>query len=88
MAADCDYGLMVWDTKSTGTLSNALELVKLNKPALVYINKERRFLKIRDVADLEQLLSYMNESSRQRADKKIRLSRQITELKHVQASIF
>ncbi len=26
MAEDCDFGLMIWDTKSTGTLNNAIEL--------------------------------------------------------------
>ncbi len=88
MAEDCDYGLMVWDTKSTGTLSNALELVKLNKTALVYIHKARKFLKVKDVSDLEKLLSYMNKFSRQKADEKIRLSPQIDELKHVQTSMF
>ncbi len=31
MAEDCDYGLMVWDTKSTGTLSNTIELLKRKK---------------------------------------------------------
>jgi hypothetical protein len=28
MAKDCDYGFMIWDTKSTGTLSNAIGLLK------------------------------------------------------------
>lgn len=38
MAEDCDYGFMVWDTRSTGTLSNTIELLKREKKSLVYIN--------------------------------------------------
>jgi hypothetical protein len=88
MARDCDYGLMVWDTKSMGTLSNALELVKESKPALVYINKAKIFLKVKEVSDVERLISYMSDSARQKADQKIRLSNQIDAMKHVQASMF
>jgi hypothetical protein len=31
MASDCDFGFMIWDTASIGTLSNAIELLSLEK---------------------------------------------------------
>lgn len=88
MAEDCDYGLMVWDTKSTGTLSNALELLKRSKPALIYVNKEKRFVKVKDANDVSDLISVMSERALEQANTKIRFSTQIDGLKHQQSSMF
>ncbi len=88
MADDCDYGLMVWDTKSTGTLSNAIELLKRKKISLVYINKAKEFLKVKEIADLEKLVSYMSNSAFEKADKKLKLRVNINQLKHQQDSLF
>lgn len=88
MAEDCDYGLMVWDTKSTGTLSNAIELLKRKKMSLVYINKAKEFLKIKEVSDLERLVSYMSESAFIKADKKLNLKDKIEFFKNEQRSLF
>lgn len=88
MAEDCDYGLMVWDTKSTGTLSNAIELLRRKKYSLVYINKAKEFLKIKDVPDLEKLISYMSDSAKLKAEKKIGLEKIIDSLKHEQRCLF
>ncbi len=84
MAADCDYGFMVWDARSTGTLSNAIELVERKKIALVYINKVKQFLKVKDVQDIEKLLSFMSETSLKKADDKIGLLRKVEGMKFSQ----
>lgn len=88
MAKDCDYGLMVWDTKSTGTLKNTVELLKRNKFSLVYINKEKKFLKIKDYKDLEVLFSYMSENSFIKAEKKLGLISLVEFLKNSQEELF
>lgn len=88
MVEDCDYGLMVWDTKSTGTLSNAIELLKRKKISLIYINKTKEFLKIKEVTDLEKLISYMSESAFVKADQKLNLRKQIEAFKYEQSSMF
>jgi len=88
MAEDCDYGLMIWDTKSTGTLSNALELLKRNKLALVYVNKEKKFVKLKNVQDIFVLLTFMSERAKEQADSKIRLTSQVESLRHKQESMF
>lgn len=87
MADDCDYGLMVWDTRSIGTLSNAIELLNRQKISLIYINKAKEFLKIKEGADLEKLVSYMSESSFNKADKKLKLRSKIEGFKYQQGSI-
>jgi hypothetical protein len=88
MAEDCDYGLMIWDTKSTGTLSNGIELLKRDKKTLVFVNKERKFIKVKSVSDLEDLISYMSESAKEKADKKIRFRSKIESFKNEQSSLF
>lgn len=88
MAEDCDYGLMVWDTKSTGTLSNAIELLKRKKSALIYINKTKEFLKIKEVNDLERLTSYMSPTALEKADKKLKIRDLIQSFEHQQNALF
>jgi len=88
MADDCDYGLMIWDAKSTGTLSNAIELLKRKKSSLVFVNKEKLFIKVKTVIDLESLVSYMSESALSKADKKIGLHSSIEKFKNEQSSLF
>ena len=43
MARRSDYGLMVWDCQSTGTLGNIFELLKRRSPTVVFLNRNRNF---------------------------------------------
>lgn len=88
MATDCDYGLMVWDSKSTGTLSNAIELLSRHKKSLVYVNKAKEFLTVSDVSDLKRLLQYMSPSSFDKAEKKLRIAKKIEALSNEQVQLF
>lgn len=88
MAADCDYGLMVWDSKSTGTLSNAIELLARHKKALVYINKAKEFLTVSEVNDLKILLGYMSPTSLSKAEKKLCINKKIEALCNEQVQMF
>jgi hypothetical protein len=88
MADDSDYGLMIWDSKSTGTLSNCIELLKRNKYSLVYINKNEEFIKVKSVDDLKKLLSFMSESAFFKADLKLKINSWIESSQFSQASLF
>lgn len=88
MADDCDYGLMIWDAKSIGTLSNAMELLKRKKPAVVFINGSKRFVNVKEIADVQELIGHMSEVARTRADKKIGLSRKIEKIQNEQLAMF
>lgn len=88
MAEDCDYGLMVWDAKSSGTLSNAVELVRRGKMALVYITKAKEFVKVKDVSDIDNLLRHMTEPSLKKADAKLNLLKKVESLKSNQKQLF
>lgn len=87
MARDSDYGLMIWDSKSTGTLSNILELLRESKKTIVFINKEEDFMTVSDVPGLEVLLTFMSPHSRARAEEKIGLHSRITGLSQQQFSL-
>ena len=88
MSKDCDYGLMIWDSKSTGTLSNVLELLAHNKISLVFVNKLKKFYKITNISKFENLISVMSENTFIKADKKINLTTKIKKIKYRQLNLF
>jgi len=78
MSRASDYGLMIWDCKSTGTLSNVIELITQQKKSVVFVNKRQEFVTVSDVNSLEMLVSFMSDHARLKADEKIRLSSKIS----------
>lgn len=80
MAVDCDYGLMIWDCKSPGTLGNVLELLGRQKKSLVYLKPLEQFQTVQSPADLQWLVAQMDDLARQEADRKISLSRKMARL--------
>lgn len=88
MAAAADVGLMVWDAKSTGTLSNIIELLAQKKKSVVFVNKEKTFRTISGVEQLDELARCMSEHARRKADEKIGLMCRIAALKHEQSELF
>jgi hypothetical protein len=88
MANDADYGLIIWDAKSAGTLSNIIELLTRKKKSVVYINGLSESLNIVKVEDLENLLNYMSDAAFIKANDKIDLKNKIQSLKYEQSSFF
>jgi hypothetical protein len=81
MAEVADYGLMIWDTKSTGTLSNVLELLARRKKSVVFVNKAKTFQNVGSIEQLEQLLRSMSDQAKSKADEKIGLLGRIDALR-------
>lgn len=88
MARVADYGLMVWDAKSTGTLSNVLELLKQTKKSVVFVNTERSFVTVGDMVQLEHLIRHMSPHAQSKADEKIDLFAKVDALRHQQSELF
>ncbi len=86
MARASDYGLMVWDCKSIGTLSNVIELLKENKKTVVFVNKSKDFINISDGGDLERLVAFMSDHARAKAEEKIDLTAKIANIVKEQLS--
>lgn len=83
MAEEADYGLMVWDTKSTGTLSNVIELLKRKKCSVVFVNKSKGFY-YQVSEHLDGLIDCMSPAALEKADEKIKLREKISQLKNEQ----
>lgn len=58
MAAKADYGLVLWDGLSIGSLTNICELQALGKKSVVYFSKKKTFFSAVTAADIESLLSH------------------------------
>ena len=56
MAKEADYGFMIWDGESRGTLNNIINLVSQNKRVLVYYTPEKRMIVINNSDDLDALI--------------------------------
>lgn len=82
MAKDCDYGFMVWNGRSTGTLSNVIELLLRNKISVVYLNEHQHFLPVKKLKDLENLMGYMDERAIAVVEKKTNLTAKLNLLYH------
>lgn len=74
MAKVADFGLMMWDAKSTGTLSNVIELLRRGKKSVVFVNKQKDFITVTTPLGLNDLVDTMSEGARARADSKIGLA--------------
>ena len=55
MSLSADYGFMIWDGKSKGTLNNILNLVQQGKSVLVYRSPSCEFSQVKDTDDVERL---------------------------------
>ncbi|MBC6445223.1 MAG: hypothetical protein GDA50_07350 [Alphaproteobacteria bacterium GM202ARS2] len=56
MAAEADYGFVIWDGKSEGSINNIFELLKKGKKAVVYLSRSKSFRNIKSAKDIEDLL--------------------------------
>ena len=56
MAEAAEYGLMLWDGKSKGTVNNVVNLSREHKPVVVYVAPTRQFRTIKTFDDLKGLL--------------------------------
>jgi hypothetical protein len=80
MAAAADYGFVLWDGKSSGSLENILELLKKNKKALVYFSPIKKFFTVSNLQDIHDLLSKCDKDSVDYISKKVKLSTSIREI--------
>ncbi len=74
MAREADYGFMLWDAKSKGTLQNIINLLRSNKRTLVYISPERDFLVLDTLGDIPNLLAKCDEKDRNFLEDKLKVS--------------
>jgi hypothetical protein len=77
MAKEADYGFMIWDAESSGTLSNILELLEMGKKALVYMGPNKEFVKLQGVESLRGIIQACADDAVKNFDTKFNLSRRL-----------
>ena len=87
MASRADFGLMLWDAASTGTLSNVFQLLSRDKKIVVFVNKEKRFVNVKERSDVLALISVMSDGARLAADRKIGLGAKVWALTNEQMDL-
>lgn len=68
MTDEADYGLMLWDGESRGTLTSIVELVGSGKPVVVYFAPDKAFQTLRHSSDLDALLDRLDPATLSQLD--------------------
>ncbi|MBN1625373.1 MAG: hypothetical protein JW944_02520 [Deltaproteobacteria bacterium] len=87
MAINADYGFMLWDGKSKGTLNNIINLLKRQKKVLVYFSPEKGFYNLISFYELERLLSRCEKSDLEDFENRFGVSQFIKKETQVQQEI-
>ena len=66
MADAAEYGLMLRDGKSKGTVNNVVNLSRDHKPVVVYVAPTKQFQTIKSSDDLRELLAQGDSDSVER----------------------
>jgi hypothetical protein len=80
MAVEADYGFVVWDGKSPGSINNVIELLESTKPVVVYFAPEKQFYPLKRAGDVRALLHHCSEADYRRLNQKIGVERQLGKL--------
>jgi hypothetical protein len=64
MAEAADYGFMIWNGESKGTLNNVVNLLSENKKVLVYFNPGNIFINIDNYDKLDTLMGFCSEDTK------------------------
>jgi hypothetical protein len=68
MAQDADFGFVLWDGESAGSINNLVMLARQGKKAHLYLAQEKRLRSIGDMAQVNALLAARPEAVRARIE--------------------
>ena len=80
MADEADYGLVVWDGKSYGSMSNVFELAKRGKHIVVYHSPTRAFIRGTKPEDVRIVLRFMDPDDYISIAKKYNINKHLEDL--------
>ena len=80
MAAEADYGFVLWDGKSAGSINNVFELLKREKTVVVYLSKKKEFKKISNPQDIKNLLQTCDSADYLAISRKTNINRRMEDL--------
>jgi len=77
MSEEADYGFMLWDGKSKGTLNNILNLIEDKKSVLVYFSPKKKFFTLKSEPDVAGLLEVCEPRSIELFEKTLHLNQRL-----------
>lgn len=77
MSEEADFGFMLWDGKSKGTLNNTVNMLERDKSVLLYLSPKRKFFTLKSGRDLVDLLSFCDRRELERLERSLKLSQRI-----------
>jgi len=63
MASDAEYGFMIWNGESKGTLNNIINMLAFDKKTLVYLTKTDSMYSIDSMEKLQELLDICGQNA-------------------------
>ena len=72
MVDEADYGLMLWDGRSRGTLRSIIDLVRHSKPVIAYVAAANSFYTLRQSDDIAEMLGHVDPAALQGIDSELR----------------
>lgn len=81
MAAEADYGFVLWDGKSAGSINNVFELLKREKRVVVYLSSKKEFAAVTKPRDVEALLQTCDSADYLTISRKTNLNRHLEDLR-------
>jgi len=70
MAREADFGFMVWDGKSTGTLLNVLRLLRQDKKVVIYSVPEHKFAELKAFEQWDEFIAPYSSEVRQETEQR------------------
>jgi len=77
MAEEADYGLVLWNGKSVGSINNVLAMLERGKTVVVYVSPRQAFAKVKHATDLEALLDECDPEDREEIRRKTTLGKKL-----------
>lgn len=72
MVEVADYGLMLWDGRSRGTLRSIVDLVRNSKPVVAYVGPSKSFCTLRQPEDIADMLRRVDPAALQGIDAELK----------------
>lgn len=88
MAELTDYGLVLWDGESAGSIHNVFELLKNHKKVVAFYNPQKRFINVSSEEEALELLNTATSEIVNTVSKKIKLTKYISALQKNNQAIF
>ena len=80
MAASADYGFVLWDGKSAGSINNVLEMMTNGKPVVVYFSPDKTFHALKEANDVKKLMQRCDARDYREMNNKVHVDKRLRDL--------